>query len=91
MNTEQVQLQRDCQAVAIPAGHNVTLTKGTEAYITQSLGGSYTLQVPSHGGLFRISGADGDAIGKQKLELPETVDVGDGDLESLVWTVLRGC
>ena len=91
MSAERVELQRDCQAVAIPAGHTVTLTKGTEAYITQSLGGSYTLQVPSHGGLFRVSGTDGDAIGKQKLELPPTPEVGEGDLESLVWTVLRSC
>ena len=57
--------------VQIPAGHTVLLEQGTEAYVTQSLGGSYTLQVPSYGGLFRIAGRDGDAIGKEIIQ--ETV------------------
>ena len=45
---ERVELSRDCQAVQIPAGHTVLLEKGTEAYVTQSLGGTYTLQVPAY-------------------------------------------
>src|SRR5690242_11652643 len=91
MSAERVTLSRDCDAVAIPAGHGIRLTKGTEAYITQSLGGSYTLQVPSHGGLFRITGADADAIGKEG-EVSSTAAVGEGgDLESQVWGILRSC
>ena len=62
---ERVELSRDCQGVQVPAGHTVLLEQGTEAYVTQSLGGSYTLQVPAYGGLFRIAGRDGDAIGKE--------------------------
>src|SRR5262245_8708404 len=57
---ERIELSRDVQAVQIPAGHTTLLERGTEAYITQSLGGSYTLQVPEYGGLFRIAGRDGD-------------------------------
>ena len=41
------------------------LPQGTEVMITQSLGGSYTLMVPSYGGLFRLSNHDSDAIGKE--------------------------
>jgi probable FeS assembly SUF system protein SufT len=85
---ERVELSRDVQGVQIPAGHTTLLERGTEAYITQSLGGSYTLQVPEYGGLFRISGRDGDAIGMEVVE--ETV-VAEGDLEQQIWTALKTC
>ena len=86
---ERVELSRDCQGVQVPAGHTVLLEQGTEAYVTQSLGGSYTLQVPAYGGLFRISGRDGDAIGKEIIQ--ETVAAEGGDLEQQVWSVLKTC
>lgn len=69
MAYDQVEIVRDCPAVQIPNGDTVTLPAGTSAFITQSLGGSYTLQVPSLGGLFRVAGADADALG---IEAPET-------------------
>jgi probable FeS assembly SUF system protein SufT len=90
MNGERVELQRDCDAVAIPAGHTIRLTKGTEAYIAQSLGGSFTLQVPSHGGLYRLQGADADAIGK-KTQHEAPVTGASGDLEAQVWEQLKTC
>src|SRR5438477_7380227 len=63
---EPIKLTRDCQVVAVPAGHTLMLPQGTEVMITQSLGGSYTLLVPSYGGLFRLANRDGDAIGREK-------------------------
>ncbi len=90
MTGEQVEFSRDCQAVEIPAGHNVTLPKGTVAYITQSLGGSYTLQVPSYGGLYRIGSTEADAIGKEPVADP-AVASSTGDLESQVWAQLKTC
>ena len=57
-------LARDCDVIRIPAGDHVTLPKGTELMITQSLGGSFTVQVPAQG-LFRISGKDAEAIGEE--------------------------
>ena len=90
MSGEQVQLSRDCEAVEIPAGHTISLPKGTVAYITQSLGGSYTLQVPSYGGLFRINSNDADAIGKQAVA-PAAAAGEAGDLESQVWAQLKTC
>jgi probable FeS assembly SUF system protein SufT len=66
----------------------MTLEKGTEAMLTQSLGGSFTLQVPAYGGLFRIAGKDADAIGKEPLDAPAA---SDGSLEDQVWTVLKTC
>src|SRR2546422_6519083 len=65
---EPIKLTRDCPAVAVPAGHTLTLPQGTEVMITQSLGGSYTLLVPSYGGLFRLSDRDADAIGRERSE-----------------------
>jgi len=86
---ERIELSRDIQAVQIPAGHTVLLEKGTEVYITQSLGGSYTVQVPAYGGLFRIASADADAIGKEPGQ--SVVAAPQGDLEQQVWDVLRTC
>lgn len=86
---ERVELTRDCEAIAIPAGTVVTLPQGTEAFITQSLGGAYTVNVPAHGGLFRISGPNADAIGKAPAAAGEVTD--DASLEDQVWAALRTC
>ena len=89
---ERVELHRDCEVVQIPAGHTVTLDKGTEVYITQSLGGSYTIQVPAYGGLFRLVGKDADAIGRKAAPVPSAPEPGSGgDLEALVWEQLKTC
>jgi probable FeS assembly SUF system protein SufT len=57
------QLSRDCPAIRIPSGEPVTLKAGTDVFLTQSLGGTLTVQAPALGGLFRISGTDVDALG----------------------------
>jgi|SRR5579864_7658397 probable FeS assembly SUF system protein SufT len=87
---ERVELTRDCEAVQIPAGIPTTLEKGIEVFITQSLGGTYTLQVPAHGGLFRIAGKDADALGKTPAEAATTA-VSAGDIETMVWDQLKTC
>ena len=48
---ERVELSRECDAVQVPLGSPITLEKGLEVFITQSLGGSFTVQVPAYGGL----------------------------------------
>lgn len=90
MSAEQVELNRDCEAVQIPAGHTVTLPKGTVGIITQALGGSYTLQVPSYGGLYRVGSQDADALGKEGTS--DSVAAGAAtDLETQVWEQLKTC
>jgi probable FeS assembly SUF system protein SufT len=89
MRYEEVTLVRDCQVVQIPYGNNVTLRAGTGAVVTQSLGDSFTIQVPEFGGLYRLAGNDADAIGK-----PPPVPVADGAAdgpvdEEVLWNVLR--
>ena len=89
-SSESVQFERDCPAVMVPQGDSVTLPAGSYGYITQALGGSYTVFV--EGNLFRIAGKDADAIGKEPpetLSLPD--DAGDEDVERLVWQQLRTC
>jgi len=83
-------VQRDVSAVIVPAGVEVKLRSGTIGYITQSLGGSFTVYV--EGNLFRIAGADGDAIGKEPLPRPELPPgATDEDVSRLVWDQLRTC
>ena len=62
---EPVTFVRDCDAVIIPVGDKVTLPAGTSGFMTQALGGSFTIYI--EGNLFRIAGRDGDAIGKAPL------------------------
>jgi probable FeS assembly SUF system protein SufT len=89
-SSEPVQFERDCPAVLVPQGESVTLPAGSYGYITQALGGSYTVFV--EGNLFRIAGQDADALGKEAaapLSLP--ADASDEEVEALVWNQLRTC
>src|SRR5262249_4667261 len=85
---EPIKLTRDCQVVAVPAGHTIMLPQGTEVMITQSLGGSYTIMVPSYGGLFRLSDRDADAIGQESR--PAEGGIGSGSAEPLTGQALEG-
>jgi probable FeS assembly SUF system protein SufT len=87
---ERVELIRECEAVQVPAGNVITLEKGIEVFITQSLGGTYTLQVPAYGGLYRIAGKDADALGKTP-EAAAATAFSSGDLEAMVWDQLKTC
>jgi probable FeS assembly SUF system protein SufT len=92
---EPIKLTRDCQVVAVPAGHTLMLPQGTEVMITQSLGGSYTLLVPSYGGLFRLSNRDADAIGRDTRSTEGVAPQGQAltgeALENEVWQTLKTC
>jgi probable FeS assembly SUF system protein SufT len=89
MAYEQIELRRDCDAVQIPQGNRVTIPAGTSVVVTQSLGGSYTVQVPSLGGLFRVAGQDADALGFESAAEPSTGPSSGPVSEETVWTVLR--
>ena len=88
---EQVQLSRKCKAVQVPAGNETTLAEGLEVTIMQTLGGTFTVQVPALGGLFRIAGDDADALGKEVPEQAKIDSPDDADLEAKVWAALRTC
>ena len=84
---EPIVVTRQVKAVAIPAGVEVNLKLGSVGYITQALGGSFTVYID--GNLFRIAGQDADAIGKEPSE--DVVAAPQGNLEQQVWDVLRTC
>jgi len=81
-------LQRDVSVIRIPSGETLSLPGGTEVIITQALGGSYTIVVPSQAGLFRVSGADADALGRAQ---PSTVPAPTSYSEEALWDQLRTC
>ena len=82
-------VNREVRAVVVPAGQEVRLKPGQAGYITQALGGSFTVYL---GNLFRIAGEDADAIGQEVVKAPElppnaTVE----DVRKLAWEQLRSC
>jgi probable FeS assembly SUF system protein SufT len=93
MSIEFVRLTRTCNAIRIPSGERIELPAGTEVYVTQSLGGSFTIQSRSHGGLFRISGGDADVLGKEVQKgLGTAGDLGENmAIEELVTSALKTC
>ncbi len=90
-SNDPITLSRDVEAAIIPVGSKVTLQKGEQAYITQSLGGSYTVVV--NGNMFRIEGKDADALGFAPAAKPAGAGapVSQEQLEKEVWEQLRSC
>ncbi len=87
---EPFSLQRDVDAVIIPAGERLILREGTAGFITQALGGSFTVYV--EGNLFHIAGTDADALGKEPVEPPEVPEnATDEDIETVIWQQLKTC
>ncbi len=83
-------VSEDVKAVLVPAGIEVKLRVGSVGYITQALGGSFTVFV--EGNLFRIAGEDAAAIGREspdKIQLAP--DATDADVERIAWEQLRTC
>jgi len=89
-DNDPVVIQRDVDAVIVPAGVQVKLRQGKAGFITQALGGSFTVYI--EGNLFRIAGADADALGKEVVKPPELPpDATDEDVRELVWEQMRTC
>lgn len=87
---EPVTFERDCDAVLIPVGEKVTLPKGATGFLTQALGGSFTVYI--EGNLFRIAGIDADAVGLEPIRPPEVPEnATDEEFEGVVWNQMRTC
>ena len=85
-----VKFERDCPVVLIPDGMEAEIPAGTVGYITQSMGGNFTVYVD--GRLFRVAGDDADAIGKEPPPRPKLPDdASDEDVEALVWRQMKTC
>ncbi len=88
---EEVAFSRETQVVLIPDGFTQMLPEGTRGWITQVLGGNFTVQLET-GRLVRVGAAEADAIGKQD----EVAGLNDVDpdaplTEERIWEALRGC
>ena len=89
-DNEPVTFTRDVDAIIVPAGLAVKLREGQQGFITQALGGSFTVYV--EGNLFRIAGEDADAIGKEPVKKPELPPgASDEDVRKLVWDQMKTC
>ena len=83
-------LIEDCAATAIPAGDDLTLTRGTEVFIVQTLGGNVTVRTDR--GLFRIARENASAIGGYTADGAESSTVAHADFsEQAVWDALKTC
>lgn len=84
-------LERDCEAVQIPAGNKVVLPAGTAVDVVQDLGGSLTIR--ALGSLFRIDGRHAGALGRELAR--ETAPAGATGSpavdEKLIWDTLKTC
>lgn len=91
---QQVTLKRDCETLMIPSGEKLTLPSGSTVWVTQSLGGSYTVMT-DRGYMVRVEGKDGDAIGlSQAADLNVQDQVVQNSLQQIqeeVWQQLRFC
>jgi len=89
-DSDPVVLRRNCKAVVIPAGFEIELNKNELVYITQAMGGSFTVYF--EGSLYRIAGKDADALGKEPMAVPElSEEATREDFEKLVWDQMRTC
>lgn len=91
---EPISLSRDCDAVMIPSGDRLRLAAGSQVWVTQSLGGSFTVMT-DRGLMVCIDGNDADAIGVQGGTPPQsgTPDAAGttADIEQSVWAQLKTC
>ena len=81
---------RDIEVAAIPYGEKLELKAGQTVFITQSLGGSYTVMTDM-GYMVRVEGKDADAIGETPTK-PLSVEEVDGrSVEQMAWDQLKTC
>lgn len=90
MSTYQtITLTRDVTALQIPGGTEIILPAESTVYITQTLGGTYT--VATDQGLARISKENADALGLDADTTEQVLDpaLTEGSLEDRTWAALR--
>ena len=88
-----IMLTRDVDAIHIPYGTPITLKKDSMVFVTQSLGGNYTVNI--NGNLAQIGSRDADALGfetaAREISLDEAT-LEDGSLnDEIIWQELRTC
>jgi len=89
-----ITLRRECPAVLVPSGETITLAAGSTVWITQSLGGSYTVMT-DRGYMARIDGHDANVLGMPAISEIRAEDSALAEnaeeAEKRVWNQLRRC
>ena len=89
-----ITLSRDCEAVLIPSGEKLRLVACSQVWVTQSLGGSFTVMT-GRGDMARVEGRDADALGLRGAASPQSgalvSELGPAEVEKLVWDQLKTC
>ncbi|HEX9454514.1 MAG TPA: iron-sulfur cluster assembly protein [Candidatus Binatia bacterium] len=88
-NDKPIMLKRDCDAIMIPSGEQVSLAAGATVWLTQTVGSGYTVMT-DRGYSVRIDGRDGDVLGMAAVEDVQPA-ANDDSIEDLVWRQLRSC
>ena len=90
---EPITVNRDCEAILIPDGMAIDVPEGSVVFITQALGGNYTVNL--NGNLAQIGAKDADALGfdvPEEAQIKEPAILPDGSFnEDLVWAQMRTC
>lgn len=78
MTEEERTLSREVEATLIPQGTPMNLAEGEKVTITHRLGGNFTVMTMN--GMFRISGANADALGESVPDsIKEPTDISGED------------
>jgi probable FeS assembly SUF system protein SufT len=87
---ESFVIQREVDAVMVPSGLPIRLQPGLAGFISQALGGSFTLYI--EGNLYRLAGTEADAIGKEPMLSPELPpNATEADVRDLAWKQMKTC
>lgn len=87
-DNEPAVVRRDVEGLLVPSGIPITLPRDSLVYITQAMGGSFTVYF--EGNLIRVAGRDADALGKDTPEPPALPEgASDEQFEALVYAQLR--
>jgi probable FeS assembly SUF system protein SufT len=74
----------------VPSGHAIKLQPGLAGFISQALGGSFTLYI--EGNLYRLAGSEADAIGKEPVSVPQLPpNATEEDVKQLAWKQMATC
>jgi probable FeS assembly SUF system protein SufT len=89
-----ITLRRECPAILVPSGEKIALSAGSSVWLTQWLGGSYTVMT-DRGYTARIDGREADALGLTAVADSTPVETTMADsveaMEERVWERLRSC
>lgn len=89
MAHERVIIAHDVPAIQIPDGIDVTIPEGEDVWITQELGGSFTVMT-DRGAMFRIDEKNAGALGKEP-PAARGAELTEGSLEDRVWAQMKKC